>query len=98
VHKTKVSVTEKDIAEGERGNIRFCPVALAMKVVLPEDWFVRRVNYDFTLIESKLTGKIAYLEHPGYVCENIQVFDSGDGMLPFEFEVQLPEGEMKWKS
>lgn len=75
---------QKHIDQGIRGRCRNCPVALAVKEVFPVqqvEVYTRDVSIDSYIYRL-----------PSVVHYAIRTFDLEGTMLPFEFELDIPEG------
>ncbi len=86
----KVEVTFDDVAKGERGDCRYCPIALALERVLTERaLFVvdgRTISW-----AGPTVGAHGYVDLPESAREFIYVFDGAGDVEPFEFEIELPD-------
>lgn len=82
----KVSVTQKDIDQGVRGNAMTCPIARAAKRSLPN---VRSVTHNKLIFND-----LAYLILPVEAWEFVYMFDyQGPAKVkPLEFDLEVPIG------
>lgn len=81
----KITVTQDDINNGVKGDVRHCPVALAIRRLFPDRDM--RSGYGFAIDHSVQPFKI-YRYSEG-VSDSIHYFDIGRGMVPFEFELEI---------
>lgn len=88
--KLSVNVTQDHIARGKRGNSESCPVALAIRELLPEGSYVA-VDEDRIYVESRtwVAGTYVKADASDEVVEFEHLFDSGEPVEPFSFEVDL---------
>lgn len=78
----KVSVTEQDIKEGEKGNCWHCPVALALKRATGREVSVRALNWGFK-------DGAGFYDLPQSARLFINEFDRWGKEEPFSFEVDI---------
>ena len=86
---TRVVVTDKDISKGIPGSYRNSPVSLAMS---------RAIGRSISTSPLEVGGFAWDYDDPGwqidlpqFVASKIIRHDQGGGMVPFEFEVWVPE-------
>lgn len=82
----KINVTQKHIDNGCRHKCGSCPIALAIKDVVPYFYDIR-VG---TMAVSLDSSWEEFFELPAYAKEFVHSFDSGDKVIPFSFEIDLP--------
>ncbi len=83
-----ITVTQKHIWRGQKSECDLCPIALALKAVLP---FARMsVTPHSIVIDYKLHNQIPLPE----IARNfIRRFDAGDKMEePFTFDIEMAQG------
>lgn len=82
----KIQVTQDDIDRGVRGNVCFCPVALAVKRATSETVYVSGMRIR---IIKKANGKALEAPTPSEVSCFIAAFDHYATVEPFEFDLEL---------
>jgi hypothetical protein len=82
--KVTISVTQDDIDNGERQRCATCPVALAIRRVLPGAPMVSVGGWS-VLLSTELEVLL-----PGVAEEFIAAFDRYAPVAPFEFELEVP--------
>jgi hypothetical protein len=91
--KLTINVTTDDIAAGERGSCRNCPVALAALRVLPgrSEVRVRPRELSVAALGPAFAGGSRHFtaDLPATAWVWISDFDDGEPVLPFRFEVKL---------
>jgi len=86
---TTVEVTREHIELGQRCDPCNCPVALAIKAARPDlEPYVSEECVSFDLDED-VEDTAVYLN--SWVSSKIGTFDANLGMVPFSFEIELPE-------
>ena len=92
--KTIVSVTKEHIAQGKRENAGSCPIALAVKSLLP----VKKTRQVRVYTDQlKLTRVIRKSALPLEAKNFILKFDSGKDVEPFSFLVDIPKTHLRKK-
>jgi hypothetical protein len=84
----KISVTQEDIAKGERCKARNCPIARAIQRVLPGHSVL--VSQDLIETHCTATDEINLYDIPEKAQVFVQVYDDFDHVEPFEFELGEP--------
>lgn len=83
-----IQVTNEDIANGKRDDCKHCPVALAVKRVLKEDYYCA-VDGKYISI-YQLNGRFLQNHYTSViVLRFITMFDTGRNVEPFEFELGI---------
>lgn len=86
----RIEVIEEDIKKGVPKNTTLCPVALAIKRAIPEEYH-KTVSVQSDECFFSLDGKILNCySYPDEVVKQIDNFDwFGLGMEPFSFEIEV---------
>lgn len=79
----KITVTQSDIDWGIKGSCRFCPVARALMRRFPKS--IISVGPSHMIIDQLI------LITPYEVGRWIRNFDVGHRVLPFEFDLEIPD-------
>jgi hypothetical protein len=88
--KIDVTVTQEHIDKGMRNQCSICPVALAFRDVNNmRDVLVGESSCHVKLWHDQYFRNAATL--PSVVSDRIRDFDSGLGMEPFEFSIEVPD-------
>lgn len=86
-----IHVTQTHLDKGEEKNCYTCPVALAIQDIVKDDVLVE-VDYNKVLLNKQIWTL------PQIVKEHIESIDYGHYIvLPFSFELSLPECLLKCK-
>lgn len=76
----KIQVTQDDILLGEPGACDRCPIALAIK---------RRTMREVSVGPRRIQVGVSSMDSPLSCVEFISLFDDGQPVQPFEFEIDL---------
>lgn len=93
---TTINVTQDQITLGSKGNCQFCPIALAIKQVLNEEYYPHVVS---SHVKFKLTNtgeEVTYLNLPESAMLFIMDFDAPQHPFatkpqPFSFQLDIPK-------
>lgn len=86
----KVEITDQHIECGVSSETS-CPVAHALKEATGEIWFVYRTYI-------RRFGTLYKFELPKPIAQKIESYDHGQGMEPFDFEIDLIEPEKSYRA
>jgi hypothetical protein len=86
-----VTVTQEFIDKAEKGNGDCCPIALALKTLIPDEFKVS-VMYKTVHVVSNTYRSYRTLPLEEREQEFIVAFDKGEAVAPyvFEFDIELP--------
>lgn len=87
--KLSVSVTQDDILLGKKSNCDFCPVAYAVRRVVPDKYIKISVGRRWLVLWPNDTVICTEVELPEVVKTFIKEFDRGLPVSPFTFEMDL---------
>lgn len=83
-----VDVTQSHIDQGKAGDCSACPIALALKELIPDNFSVS-VKFTVAHIVSHTYNTFRTIPLPKSAIEFIMDFDKHFPMSPFKFEVDL---------
>lgn len=76
-----INVTQENISNGHKCSIEDCPIALAVKEVYPGKYI--SVTYHYIRLDNKQYRVTDEMKG------NMYLFDKGDEIVPFSFELEL---------
>lgn len=88
--KLTVSVTQDDIQFGKKGNCDWCPIAHAVRRVVPEKYIKISVGSRWLILWSTRVIICKEVELPQVAKTFIKDFDRGFSVSPFTFEIDIP--------
>lgn len=103
--KVTINVTQEDIEEGQRGDCRSCPIALAINKCLKNMYFceidgsvfadIYRVSNNRFVPQRMETYIINLKDYIKQVKSFIKDFDESTPVSPFTFTVDIPDELLK---
>ena len=93
--KVEVKLTSEHINAGVAGDCDSCPAALAILGALPGVREVTMGMWNIWICRTLLNGPAEAIITPSAVAKFIRAFDAGWPVMPFTFEIDVPNWAVK---
>ena len=92
---TTIEVTQEHINKGIQEHACACPVALAIAPLLRDGLRPHVFTDDVEIRSSDTRRRKGVVYPPEYVGRKIEQYDDDEGMEPFSFQMNIPEGLLR---